>query len=84
MLLSPITDPSTAKSYRKRNSSDAAEIISEVEPQALLNVNKRFKSGRKVRDSRELQEIFHVLGSNLTPPGLSLPKACQKINPPQA
>jgi hypothetical protein len=45
----------------------SAEIIAEVEPQALLNVNKRFKSARHVRDSRELQELFQVLGSNLNP-----------------
>jgi energy-coupling factor transporter ATP-binding protein EcfA2 len=45
----------------------SAEIIAEVEPQALLNVNKRFKSARHVRDSRELQEVFQVLGSNLNP-----------------
>jgi hypothetical protein len=45
----------------------SAEIISEVEPQALLNVNKSFRSARHVRDSRELQEVFQVLGSNLNP-----------------
>ncbi len=45
----------------------SAEIISEVEPQALLNVNKRFRSARHVRDSKELQEVFQILGSNLNP-----------------
>lgn len=45
----------------------SAEIISEVEPQALLNVNKRFRSARHVKDTRELQEVFQVLGSNLNP-----------------
>ena len=45
----------------------SAEIIAEVEPQALLNVNKRFRSAKQVKDTRELQEIFHVLGSNLNP-----------------
>ena len=45
----------------------SAEIIAEVEPQALLNINKRFRSARHVRDSRELQQIFEVLGSNLNP-----------------
>jgi energy-coupling factor transporter ATP-binding protein EcfA2 len=45
----------------------SAEIIAEVEPQALLNVNKQFRSARHVRDSRELQEVFQVLGSNLNP-----------------
>ena len=45
----------------------SAEIISEVEPQALLNVNKRFRSARHVKDSKELQEVFQILGSNLNP-----------------
>ena len=45
----------------------SAEIITEVEPQALLNVNKRFRSAKHVKDTRELQEIFQVLGSNLNP-----------------
>jgi len=45
----------------------SAEIIAEVEPHALLNVNKRFQSARHVKDTRELQEIFQVLGSNLNP-----------------
>jgi energy-coupling factor transporter ATP-binding protein EcfA2 len=45
----------------------SAEIIAEVEPRALLNVNKRFHSARHVRDTRELQQIFQVLGSNLNP-----------------
>jgi len=45
----------------------SAEIIAEVEPQALLNINKQFRSARHVRDSRELQEIFQILGSNLNP-----------------
>jgi hypothetical protein len=30
-------------------------------------VNKRFRSAKHVKDTRELQEIFHVLGSNLNP-----------------
>jgi energy-coupling factor transporter ATP-binding protein EcfA2 len=45
----------------------SAEIIAEVEPQALLNVNKRFQSARRVKDSRELQDVFQVLGSSLNP-----------------
>lgn len=45
----------------------SAEIIAEVEPQALLNVNKRFHSARHIKDTRELQEVFQVLGSNLNP-----------------
>ncbi|MDE3068242.1 MAG: AAA family ATPase, partial [Verrucomicrobiota bacterium] len=45
----------------------STEIIAEVEPQALLNVNKQFHSARHVRDTKELQEVFQVLGSNLNP-----------------
>jgi energy-coupling factor transporter ATP-binding protein EcfA2 len=45
----------------------SAEIIAEVEPHALLNVNKRFQSARHIKDTRELQEVFQVLGSNLNP-----------------
>lgn len=45
----------------------SAEIISEVEPSALLNVNKRFRSARRIKDTRALQEVFQVLGSNLNP-----------------
>jgi hypothetical protein len=45
----------------------SAEIIAEVEPQALLNINKRFQSGRRIKDTRELQQVFQVLGSNLNP-----------------
>jgi energy-coupling factor transporter ATP-binding protein EcfA2 len=45
----------------------STEIIAEVEPQALLNVNKQFRSARHVKDTRELQEVFQVLGSNLNP-----------------
>ncbi|HEY1719567.1 MAG TPA: ATP-binding protein [Verrucomicrobiae bacterium] len=45
----------------------SAEIITEVEPQELLNVNKRFKSARHIKNTRELQEVFQVLGSNLNP-----------------
>lgn len=45
----------------------SAEIVAEVEPRALLNVNKRFSSARHIKDSHELQEIFQILGSNLNP-----------------
>lgn len=45
----------------------STEIISEVEPDALLNVNKRFRSAKRVQNSHELGSIFAVLGSNLNP-----------------
>src|SRR5207249_10444519 len=45
----------------------SAEIIAEVEPQALLNGNKRFQSARNVKDTHELQGSLQVLGTNLNP-----------------
>lgn len=45
----------------------STEIISEVEPEAIVNVNKKFRSAKRVKNSRELQDIFSVLGSNLNP-----------------
>jgi len=45
----------------------STEIISEVEPDAILNVNKRFRSARRVQNSHELEMVFSVLGSNLNP-----------------
>jgi energy-coupling factor transporter ATP-binding protein EcfA2 len=45
----------------------STEIISEVEPDAILNVNKRFRSARRIQNSQELDLVFSVLGSNLNP-----------------
>jgi energy-coupling factor transporter ATP-binding protein EcfA2 len=45
----------------------STEIICEVEPEAILNVNKRFRSARRVQNSHELEAVFSVLGSNLNP-----------------
>ena len=45
----------------------STEIISEVEPDCVLNVNKRNRSARRVSNSKELQDIFSTLGSNLNP-----------------
>jgi len=45
----------------------STEIISEVESDAVLNVNKNFRSARRINSTKELQEVFGVLGSNLNP-----------------
>ncbi len=45
----------------------STEIIAEVDADTILNVNKRFKSARRIQNSRELQDVFSVLGSNLNP-----------------
>jgi energy-coupling factor transporter ATP-binding protein EcfA2 len=43
------------------------EIISEVDPECILTINKRFRAARRVANTRELQQIFSVLGSGLNP-----------------
>lgn len=45
----------------------STEIISEVEPDAILNINKGFRSARRIKNTQELQSVFSVLGSNLNP-----------------
>jgi energy-coupling factor transporter ATP-binding protein EcfA2 len=45
----------------------STEIISEVEADSILNVNKRFRSAKRIKDTHELQRVFSVLGSNLNP-----------------
>jgi len=45
----------------------STEIISEVEADSILNVNKRFRSAKRIKDTHELQKVFSVLGSNLNP-----------------
>lgn len=45
----------------------STEIISEADPDNLVVINKRFASGKRIKDPSELQHIFHVLGSNLNP-----------------
>lgn len=43
------------------------EIISEVEPEALLNIDKRNRHAKRVKDTHELQNLFQILGSKLNP-----------------
>ena len=45
----------------------STEIISEVDPACILNVNKRFRSAKRVSNTKELQTVFGLLGSNLNP-----------------
>jgi hypothetical protein len=45
----------------------STEIISEADPDDLVVINKRFASGKRMKDPSELQHIFHVLGSDLNP-----------------
>jgi hypothetical protein len=45
----------------------STEIISEADPDDLVVINKRFASGKRIRDPGELQHVFHVLGSDLNP-----------------
>ena len=45
----------------------STEIISEADPDDLVVINKRFASGKRIRDPSELQHVFHVLGSDLNP-----------------
>ena len=45
----------------------STEIITEADPDDLLVISKRFQSAKRIKDPSQLQEIFHVLGSNLNP-----------------
>ncbi|MFH1970330.1 MAG: ATP-binding protein [Verrucomicrobiota bacterium] len=45
----------------------STEIISEADPDDLVVINKKFASGKRIKDPSELQHVFHVLGSNINP-----------------
>ncbi|MEW6673942.1 MAG: AAA family ATPase [Thermodesulfobacteriota bacterium] len=45
----------------------STEIISEADPDDLVVINKRFRSGKRIRDPAELQHVFDILGSDLNP-----------------
>jgi predicted ATP-dependent endonuclease of OLD family len=53
----------------------STEMISEVDPDDLLVINKTFKSAKRIKDPRQIQDIFHVLGSNLNPTLTQLAKS---------
>lgn len=45
----------------------STEIISEVDADVILNINKRFRSAKRIKNTKELQDVFSILGSNLNP-----------------
>jgi energy-coupling factor transporter ATP-binding protein EcfA2 len=45
----------------------STEIITESDPDELLVINKRFQSGRRIKNPTQIQEVFRALGSNLNP-----------------
>ena len=45
----------------------STEIITEADPDDLLVINKKFPSGKRIKDPTQLQRVFQVLGSNLNP-----------------
>lgn len=45
----------------------STEIITDADPDDLVVINKKFKSGKRLKNASQLQGIFHVLGSNLNP-----------------
>ncbi|MCF3651043.1 AAA family ATPase [Synoicihabitans lomoniglobus] len=56
----------------------STEIISEVDPRNILNINKYRKAARAVRNVKEIQEIFSVLGSNANPTLTQIAK-CRRV-----
>lgn len=57
----------------------STEIISEVDPDMLLNINKSYRAARRVRSSQELQNVFQFLGSNLNPTLTQLAKTRRAV-----
>ena len=45
----------------------STEIITEADSDDLLVINKKFASGKRIKDPSQLQQVFQVLGSNLNP-----------------
>jgi energy-coupling factor transporter ATP-binding protein EcfA2 len=45
----------------------STEIITEAETNDIVLIDKRRRSGRRIRDPSQLGEVFEVLGSNLNP-----------------
>lgn len=43
------------------------EIITEADPDDLLVINKKYQSGKRIKDPSQLQHVFGILGSNLNP-----------------
>jgi hypothetical protein len=45
----------------------STEIIMEAETDDIVLISKRRKSGRRIKDPSQLEEVFTILGSNLNP-----------------
>lgn len=45
----------------------STELISEADSDDIIVVNKKFRSGRRIKDPTHLQDVFQVLGSSLNP-----------------
>ena len=45
----------------------STEIIAEAETDDIILINKRLRTGRRIRDPSELRGVFAALGSNLNP-----------------
>jgi energy-coupling factor transporter ATP-binding protein EcfA2 len=57
----------------------STEMISEVEPDELVIVNKKNKAGRRIKNPGQLQGVFATLGSNLNPTLTQLAKTRRAI-----
>jgi energy-coupling factor transporter ATP-binding protein EcfA2 len=57
----------------------STEIISEADPGDLLVINKKGRSGKRIKDPSQLQTIFSVLGSNLNPTLTQLAKSRRAV-----
>jgi hypothetical protein len=45
----------------------STEIVSEVEPESILQINRKWKSAKRFSGSKQLNDIFLTLGSRLNP-----------------
>lgn len=57
----------------------STEIISEVEPDNILSINKKYRTARRIKNISQLQQIFSILGSNLNPTITQLAKTRRVI-----
>ena len=45
----------------------STEIITEADPDDLIVINKKYRSGKRIKDPTQLQQVLQILGSNLNP-----------------
>lgn len=57
----------------------STEIIAEASQDDLIVIDKRFTSGKRIKDHHQYQEIFSILGSNLNPTLTQLAKSRRVI-----